>query len=168
MTLEEFIAQQKITMDVEKSPVNPHMKDSETTMLNWYVTLRCGQESLTLFFSTGVGWVEDAKGNPVHNGYVVKLPERKIIPVKRHVTVYEMEQATAKYRIRKPSVSDVLTCLAEDAASIENSDGYDDWSEDLGGASRESYDITAQQTLGLKRLLGAAAYEFLMNEVETL
>lgn len=69
-----------------------------------------------------------------------------------------------------PTVGDVLYCLQSDAQSIQNSDRFEDWAEDLGLDTdsrrlERSYMATLAQTRNLQMLLGPTGYaEFLQAE----
>lgn len=58
---------------------------------------------------------------------------------------------------KPPILSDVLECLASDAATIENSNGFEDWASDLGfdtdsRKAETSYKQCQKQTDDLRRL----------------
>src|SRR3990167_10322950 len=102
MTIEEFVSQNNITVDLKGVPDNPHMADSRN-MLNYLAEIQFNNRSMSVYFSTGAGWVEDKQGN-FASGFEYDLQSKKIVPSKswgrRTITIYEVENATRKYRIR--------------------------------------------------------------------
>jgi len=70
-----------------------------------------------------------------------------------------------------PTKADVLSCLRDDARSIQDSTEFEDWAEDLGydTDSRKAERIYTQvlaQALKLQQWLGAAGYAALLHTEE--
>lgn len=70
----------------------------------------------------------------------------------------------------EPSAYDVLSCLASDAASVENVGTFDEWAEDLGWSAdsrkaERAYRATVAQTARLRAFLDEA-YAVLLWGVE--
>lgn len=79
----------------------------------------------------------------------------------------------AAHHGKAPKLTEVLECLAGDAAGFENADGFEDWCRDYGYAtdSRKAERIwkaIERQAGSLKRMLGDAAYSTLLWETERL
>jgi hypothetical protein len=73
----------------------------------------------------------------------------------------------------KPTLADVLDCLASDASSFENTPAFEDWAGELGydidsRAALKTFNTVANQSRALKRVLGAEAYETLLWNTERL
>jgi len=75
------------------------------------------------------------------------------------------------YKGAKPTVAEVLDCLASDAASYENTISFEDWADEFG-YSRDSrkaekvYHAVGRQRDNLFRLLGETAYATLLWQVD--
>ena len=70
-----------------------------------------------------------------------------------------------------PTVSDVLDCLAMDAADVEGAKDFEAWAQELGlntdsRRAENIYRAVMRQTVGLKRLLGDEAFETLLWKTE--
>ena len=74
---------------------------------------------------------------------------------------------------KRPTVSEVLDCIASDASGYENSNSFEDWANDYG------YDIDLRRaetiyhnvkavSLNMKNFLGKEAYETLLWEPERM
>lgn len=63
VSLDQFIADNRLTMTAERTDSNPSMADS-ANMDHWKVTIRCAGRRMTLVFSMGYG----------HNGKAPDLP----------------------------------------------------------------------------------------------
>lgn len=69
-----------------------------------------------------------------------------------------------------PTVTDVLSCIAEDAASYENAGSFEDWAQEFGWdtdsrKAEKCYRATKRQSEQLKRALGADNYAYLIFDV---
>jgi len=70
----------------------------------------------------------------------------------------------------KPSVSDVLSCLASDSASIEQANTFEEWAADLGYSddsrqAERTYNICLKQAAKLKTFLGSD-FDHVLYELE--
>jgi hypothetical protein len=72
-----------------------------------------------------------------------------------------------------PTLADVLSCLADDAASVEDEPDWLNWAQGMGFESiadaekaREMHAAIVQQSDALGDLLGPVAFETLLYEVE--
>ena len=68
----------------------------------------------------------------------------------------------------EPTLERVLECLASDSYSYENSNGFEDWADDLGFSSdsrkaERTYRAVEKESKKLLNFLGAEAYEVLLS-----
>jgi hypothetical protein len=168
-TIEQFLKTNPIEMTLFRVPENPVMENSQE-MINYHVSLKLGSRIMTTFFSTGTGWVEAVpRGERGFAGFGIKETEiNKILHAVRYdpkrneflpyagrsMTVHEFEIANKVLRIKAPTVSDVLDCLAMDASFADES--FDDWCDMLGYAKDLAY------------LLGRVQYDSLLLDTERL
>lgn len=71
----------------------------------------------------------------------------------------------------RPTLTDVLDCLASDAGAVENANGFKDWASDLGydtdsRQAEKTYKVCVKQADMLKALLGDSEYETLLWDIE--
>jgi hypothetical protein len=74
---------------------------------------------------------------------------------------------------KRPTVSEVLDCIASDASGYENSNSFEDWADDYGydADSRRAetiYHNVKTVSLNMKNFLGKEAYETLLWETEKM
>lgn len=74
---------------------------------------------------------------------------------------------------REPHAWDVLDCLANDSASVDNATGFEDWANDLGHdpdnrKAFHTWEVCNHQAKRLKRFLGDRLYELLLYDTERL
>ena len=170
ITMAEFAAKYNITMKLDRVPYQPG-----DTMINYTVTLACEDRHLATEFHTGTGWIETLKGEPVH-GLHLDLAANKIVPLGRPgLTLYQVEEATRKHRVRTPKVEDVLDSLTSDADSVIGTDYvFDEWCADMGLSNdsikaKATFDKCVEGVAKLKRFLGdPARFDELLNETERL
>lgn len=72
---------------------------------------------------------------------------------------------------RPPELSEVLDCLASDAATIENARTFEEWAGELGydadsRSAEKTYNEVQKQAARLKAFLGADDYRALLFETE--
>jgi hypothetical protein len=72
-----------------------------------------------------------------------------------------------------PKVGEVLSCLAFDAASVEETDDFDEWANDYAidmwdGEALRMYRACEKIRDDLRKLLGSEAYEELLYKTERL
>ena len=70
----------------------------------------------------------------------------------------------------EPTASEVLNCLADDAASYENAATFEDWASEFGYdtdslKAEKIYRLVKRQAEQLKRVLGADNYAYLLWDV---
>lgn len=74
---------------------------------------------------------------------------------------------------KRPTVSEVLDCIASDASGYENSNSFEDWANDYGydidlRRAETIYHNVKAASLNLKNFLGKEAYETLLWETERM
>lgn len=105
--------------------------------------------------------MDDSKGN--HYAVTLKRGEYRMS------VAYSMDVALTG----KPKIDDVLDCLANDAAGVENARNFEDWAADYGydTDSRKAetiYTEIKKQAQELRDLLGDDLYQVLLWEVERM
>lgn len=73
----------------------------------------------------------------------------------------------------KPTVDEVLDCLASDASGYEGAGSFEDWCEEYGydtdsRKAERTYQLIGKQATELKRILGEDAYTTLLWDTERL
>ena len=74
---------------------------------------------------------------------------------------------------KRPTVPEVLDCIASDAAGYENSKSFEDWAMDYGydtglRKAEKIYCLVKRESIDLKNFLGKEAYETLLWETERM
>ena len=74
---------------------------------------------------------------------------------------------------KRPTVSEVLDCIASDASGYENSNSFEDWANDYGydpdsRKAEKIYRLVEQESRELKTFLGNEAYESLLRDTERM
>jgi hypothetical protein len=69
-----------------------------------------------------------------------------------------------------PTASDVLSCLADDAASYENAGSFEEWASEFGldtdsRKAEKMYRAVKRQAEQLRRVLGDDTYKYLLWDV---
>lgn len=72
---------------------------------------------------------------------------------------------------KRPSLAEVLDCLASDASMVENSRDFTDFCNELGydpdsRKAKRTYDTIIRQSFELRELLGEAQYKRLLWKIE--
>ena len=103
----------------------------------------------------------------IANHYWVTLKRREN-GKRRQMSLYYSQGLGIK---DEPRVGDVLNCLAQDSAGIEES--FEDWAENLGydpdsRRAEHTYKVCVRQAAKLKQFLGEDGYETLLYKVEPL
>jgi hypothetical protein len=146
-TMAEFLASAGITMKAVRAPGNPNMADQ--------------------------GPLEDAARDRMsHWRCTFKGPALTSDPTRTALilTTY-FSQGSA--HTKPPEAGDVLDCLASDACSVEQAQGFDDWAGDMGynTDSRKAfkiYDACRKSARELKAFLGDDLYARLLFDTERL
>lgn len=170
-TIQQFLTKYPVTIELTEVPENPSMEKSKDEMINYYVTLAFEGRMMSLYFSTGLGWVETRTGQSAQG--VTYRKRDKTFLVRSGNTLYDGNDGRmfGKYRIRKPKVEDVLNCLASDASGIDQS--FEDWASELGydtdsRKAEQIYQTCQKQARELRQLLGVTVFEELLNDTERL
>lgn len=142
MNYSQFIEAHNVTMTCNPANENPHMPDAAKDMFHWFCTLECKGKSMSVYFS--MGSAHKTMIAPARNGF------------------------SARYAPKKPTVNNVLSCLASDASLIDEAIDFDDWCDNLGYDSdsrraERTYNACREQRAKLVRFLGHAAYALLME-----
>jgi hypothetical protein len=179
--LDAFVARVGVTMELEPASSNPNsMEAPEPGACHWVCTVKRGNESMTVPFSTGSGW-RRWRTNAATRARMHEAPyawTQLITPgatvatnsITNRVAFWAaMEQYT---EATAPTVHDVLECLRCDAASYDGARNFSDWASMCGGDpdSRKwerCYRIIAEQAKALRFLLGDEEYRHLTEEVES-
>jgi hypothetical protein len=74
---------------------------------------------------------------------------------------------------KAPTAAEVISCLADDASSVENASDFADWCSELGfdedsRKAKRTYDVCVRQAAKLKAFLGPDAYDQLLYKTERL
>lgn len=164
-TIHDFLKEHPINLTLQDSPTNPHMEDSDK-MLNYYATLEFEGRKLSLYFSTGCGWVETRSGKPASMVEYDKTSKRFLRRDFSGRRFDDDDSVFGKYRIRKPTAADILNCLISDADGSDQD--FESWAADLGydvdsRKAEKTYLTVQKQTKELRQLLGATLFEELLS-----
>ena len=188
VTIEKFIADNAILMTAEPTPDNPHIDGMAEGAQHYFCTFtKLDQPApiYTTYFSVGPGIVEQwmhsqslskwPAGVGRWPGKVGSTPTIKRPGVRYSVDEDEWGKRAIKHMAPKyrPDISDVLDCIASDASGYDNSQGFADWASDFGYdtdsiRAQATFNAVGENYLGLKALIGNAALQTLMYEVERL
>lgn len=178
-SLSDFLAKYPVEIELQEVPENPSMDDSREKMINYYVILKREGRSMTLYFSTGLGWVE--KRSALKPGTGLSAPmvsydkkNKRFIQSDFSGKKREADEfgwGGSKYRIKKPTVADVLDCLASDASGADES--FEDWASNYGydtdsRSAERTYQTIQKQVKELRQLLGRDALNELLYQTERM
>ncbi len=87
--------------------------------------------------------------------------------------VLRMSWTVEECKPTPPSLADFLDCLASDAGSYDNARDFSDWCGEYGydddsRTAERTYNMIAEQSRNLRRLLGADSYRELTENTERL
>lgn len=149
MTIKEFIEMHELTAQITARHDNPNMPDSGD-MYHYDVAISDGYNNL-MFVGSRVD----------HN------------TGKSYMTAGPVYFSVGTGWTEKPTLADVLDCLASDAATVENCPDFETWANELGydEDSRKAYQcwelITARAD-AMRADLGDEAYNALLWDVERM
>lgn len=111
-TIESFLKKYPVAIELTEVPENPSMENSLEQMINYFVVLKYESKAMSLYFSTGLGWVETRTGKSAPN--ITYRKRDKLFLKRQGSTIYDAnsDRMLNRYQIRKPKVSEVLDCLA--------------------------------------------------------
>lgn len=171
-TITDFLTQYPITVELQEVPENPTMEDSREKMINYFVMLKFEGRLMSLYFSTSLGWVETRKGEPT-SMITYHKPSGDFIKTEWGGKRYNANDGSMfpRYRVKKPTVADILDCLASDASGDGQS--FDDWASDFGydtdsRKAEETYRTIQKQTKELRQLIGRDAFADLVYNTERM
>lgn len=178
MTIQEFIAEQGITLTAQAVPENPNMEDKDSDWFKHAAHFHCtfikGEKSFSMYYSAGIGNViswglsKDAPHDVSH-----KLRSAKVNQMSStRRTVYQdqaLQFAKSKY---KPDGADVLDCLAMDA-DVYNYRSFEDWAECMGydtdsRSAERTFNLCKAQARQMEYMLGAESFRVLVEEIERM
>ncbi len=163
-TMDQFIQEQRITMEILPAHSNPNMADKEREQFHYSIVLKRPEGAdLQTFFSTGLGWVNLDKVRRDWNGSNAE-------PIQGAILKGKVKNANAiPERYRKiPTASDVLDCLASDASTMDNARSFEEWAGDLGydedsRTAERTFKVCEKQAEDLRALLRDAYDECLYH-----
>lgn len=90
---------------------------------------------------------------------------------RRRMTVYFSKGIGHKGT--EPTIAEVLDCLASDASTVDNAQGFEDWASDLGydpdsRKAERTFKAVQRQSDRLRDFLGDSLYRTLLWETERL
>lgn len=149
-SMDQFIADARISMTAIRVDRNPHMQDSDQ-MDHWKLVLSRQYE-----------------GTAIYHDRVTALPATRKYTA-RMTTYFSMGYG---HNGTEPKPADVLDCLASDANTIEWG-GFIEWCDELGydydsRKAEKTYKTIQHQTARLKKFLGGELYDEFSSHVERL
>ena len=139
--------------------------------IDYSVTISRSGKSCRVDYHTGVGWVEKSSngkwnGTRAEQNVTYDPVKKTIIKTRRSCGYIFTENANLgndKYRILQPSVGDILHCLRLDAQTLEDSNDFESWADELGfnPDSRKDeriYLACVTQTRELRGVIGHEAW----------
>jgi hypothetical protein len=178
--LHELIETLGLDMVISQVPSNPNMDhDGETTFYHYHAIITHKADSknpnsMSTYYSVGWGIVERwlfAQKKPLFvDGWgIIQIREAKRI--NKHLVSYQNMIAAAAKRF-KPSLADILTCLIQDAASIDQSPLFEDWADDFGynPDSRKAYatfEVIQRQRAYLIKVVGHSIYNQMIEIIQS-
>jgi hypothetical protein len=186
VTIGQFVEENQISITSERSDSNPHM-DGSADMDNYKCTLNrplevesgsnrafdvilAGKRIDTLFAKDDAR-ADDIRASLVnHDGYDPSITVRKRrIPRAAKMTVYFSKGIG--HHGAEPTTEEVLSCLADDAAGVENSPSFEDWCSEYGydtdsRKAEKIFKACEHQATRLKNFLGDDLFEQLLWKVE--
>src|SRR5688500_8300302 len=162
-TIEQLIEKEGLTCKITQVASNPNWQGENG--FHYLVEISKGSKSAPFFFSTGIGWIEKRNGEPVpynvtyspiHGFLEEGVPERRY---------------SSHYRIKKPTLADILDCLCMDSCALDQS--FEEWCSEFGyeedsRKAEETYQACKKNAKLLLGLLGKETFNSLVFETERL
>jgi hypothetical protein len=176
MTIYQFIERHGISITANRVGTRPAVGKDEWMpgTAHWHVTLKCGNRTLSVYYSKGPGlrvWRKTPRDwDLVHDRPKDARPgKRAQLPF--NAKHYDRQVFDAWTDPEPVAAADVLDSLAHDASSADQSFG--DWCGDYGydtdsRKAERTYNACRQTMFDLRKLLGARDAEVLIQEVERL
>lgn len=172
MKIEQFVERHNVKLSYQSVPANPHWPGADGAS-HYHCTLTVGARSMSLYYSKGAGLRVWKVGAAQLNGYQRPKGWKKgeHAPAPFRPTVYEKEAFEAWTEPEAPTVSEILDCMAADASSVDNCRSFEEWADELGmdqdsRKAEAAYRACVAQANDLRKLLGSADYNVLLQEVE--
>ena len=170
MTIQEFIKENNLELDVLPAHENPYrIPQDQMNAVHWSCQLvNSDNRSFIAYFSKGPGlrvWIDGT----VHGD---RTPFSKVgTPYDGPMPPLEDEADQLKFLKQstpeRPSFEEVLTCLIRDIRNAEACLGFDDWCALFNRSvdschAKKCYDGVHDQAIRLRALLGLQEYEYLL------
>ncbi len=182
MKLNELIEKHNFKLELNSITRNPNMEKSEE-MLNYIALIftETGSHSglptkkqFITFFSTGCAWVEKKplkageKGQPAYGVTWSRKHNDFLVEGGKYTEKQVSNSFTSKYRIKKPTISDILNCLNSDFQSVEYNQIFEDWTNELGYSNdsikaKETFEIILKSKRDFIRAFGSTVYKELLE-----
>ena len=153
-TIAEFLTEYPITLEAQRTQENPYMaKDEKHPMYHWLITLHYKEKTFPLHYSIGSGHAIPEFPNPTFRPHKFKdLNPKEII---------------AAYPCRKPTITDVLDCVASDAYAL-NYDSFEEWANEFGydtdsRKAERTYHACIENGKQLREMLGRKLFTELLE-----
>lgn len=177
MSMVEFIALVGLNMKVTQVPTRPDSDDEWTKTADHFLcTLNTAKRQMTVYYSKGEG-LRTFTGKHIPwnlradiSKAGVKVGDTLGSRSFARRTIHEMEVRGCFVPVA-PTLSEVLSAVAQDVRSVMDVFDYDEWAADLGydADSRKGekiYQAIRRQASKLKALLGAPFFHTLFHNVE--
>lgn len=166
MTLKELIEKEGLTLELQSVNHNPNNDGFKG--FHYLATIKKGDKTFTTFFSTGYGWIETRFGRPVPHG-VTYDPKHGFL--ENRVPEAGNNIGRSNYRIKKPTLEDILDSLALDASVLDQT--FEEFCGEFGydtdsRKAEETYQACRENAKGLLSLLGKETFKTLCFETERL
>lgn len=149
MKLSEFLEGKNIKLVLTPVENNPNMDSND--MINYHYQITMGEKTIQGYYSTGFGWVEKYKGRkeiedingykksasvyePCYNVQWSKKHKDFLVPNQNGKGGKQLASNLTfqkVYRIRKPSIIDILDCLRSDSSCALNN-SFQDFCDEFG------------------------------------
>jgi hypothetical protein len=176
-TIQAFIEKHGLSIESQllKEPpadVSAEDRKRDPNRSYWTVTIkREGGKPLTTSFNQGSAfrrWKQWANGL-TQREVTQRARGERATPQGGRETVHFVENTEPM----PPALADVLDCLRSDSQSFANALDFEEWAAEFGydtdsRKAEQTYQACGKIAAGLQRLLGAAAYNELLEETESL
>lgn len=172
MSIQQFVSRHGITLDAKPVSLCAEWTVDDKHAQSWECTLKCGKREMVTSFTKGSGhrtWnklryhggVDRPRGHAA--GQPAQLPWG--------ASTYDKQRFYAWTAPTPPTAEEVLDCLASEASAMDQS--FEDWASDFGydvdsRKAEKAYNACREQGFALRKLLGYADFEILLNRVERM
>lgn len=170
MTFDDFVREYGIEMEATPATSNERGEWPEGTA-HWTCKLSCKDRDMIVPFSMGAGlrhWTQKGirmlRRYDDKRGRIGGRAEKPFGVVKGYLDE-AWKEGTAP---DEPTTEDVLSCLAMDAQTADNSRSFEDWAEELGldpdsRSAERTYIAVCKHASDLAKLVGEWAYAELLD-----